>query len=183
MPTRPSGVALPAQPDTFAALQAMQSIVLAECLVSGLTPFAALSASDAARYGVSRAVFVGQPKDFADAYLPQCRIWIAPETETVSLTAYAGRAEAELEAIVRVYVDLRPDWYAAEQSVLSIRDALWSALLRHERLGGTVATVIESQARPGRGLGYEQIAGSDYRCYEARWLIRQQWSIAGGRVV
>jgi hypothetical protein len=183
MPTRPSGVALPAQPNTFAALQAMQSIVLAECLVNGLTPFAALNASDAARYGVASAVFIGQPKDFADVYLPQCRIWLTPESESVALAAYAGRAEAELEAIVRVYVDLRPDWYAAEQKILAVRDALWSALLRHERLGGTVATVVASDARPGRGLCYEQIAGSDYRCYEARWLIRQQWSFAGGRVV
>ncbi len=55
---RPSGVALPGQPATQVALQAMQSIVLSECLVGGVTPFAALSAADVSRYGVANAVFV-----------------------------------------------------------------------------------------------------------------------------
>lgn len=179
---RPSGVALPGQPATQVALQAMQSIVLSECLVGGVTPFAALSAADAIRYGVANAVFVGRPKDFADAYLPQCCIWIPQETEVVAL-GYAGRAFAEFEARVQVFVDLRTDWYAGEQQVLAIRDALMSALLRHARLGGTVLTVIASEAREGRGLSYEQIAGVEYRCFEARWWVRQQWTIAGGRSV
>lgn len=179
---RPTGVALAGQPATLAALQAMQSIVLSECLVGGVTPFAALSASDASRYGVANAVFVGRPKDFADAYLPQCAIWIPEATEAVTL-GYGGRASAAFEARVQVFVDLRTDWYAGEQRILAIRDALWPAMLRHARLGGTVATVIESQAREGRGLCYEQIAGVDYRCFEARWLVRQQWTIASGRNV
>ncbi len=179
---RPSGVALPGQPATLAALQAMQSIILSECLVGGVTPFAALSAADATRYGVANAVFVGRPKDFADAYLPQCCIWIPEETEAVEL-GYGGRVFAEFEARVQVFVDLRTDWYAGEQQALSIRDALWSGMLRHARLGGTVATVIESEAREGRGLYYEQIAGIEYRCFEARWRLRQQWTIASGRSV
>jgi hypothetical protein len=179
MPNNP----LPAQPATLAALQAMQAIILSECLVGGASPFAALSSADAARYGVSNAVFLGRPKDFKDVYLPQCCIWIPPETETVELVGYAGRADAEFEALVLVYVDLRSDWYAAEQQILSIRDALLPALLRHNRLGGGVSTVIESEVVPGRGLGYEQIGGSEYRCFEARWWVRQQWSIVGGRVV
>ena len=39
---RPQGVALPAQPDTLGALEAMRAIILSECLVGGVTPFAAL---------------------------------------------------------------------------------------------------------------------------------------------
>ena len=182
MPIRPA-LTLPAQPGTFAALQAMQAIILSECLVGGASPFAVLSSADATRYGVANAVFVGRPKDFKDAYLPQCCLWIPPETEAVELVGYAGRASAELTALVLVYVDLRPDWYAAEQQILTIRDALLPALLHHERLGGGVSTVIESEVQPGRGLCYEQIGGSEYRCFEARWWVRQQWSIAGGRVV
>jgi hypothetical protein len=84
MPASPA-VALPSQPATFAALQAMQTIILAECLVGGFTPFAALSAADTARYGVASAVFVGRPNDFHDAYLPQCAIWIPPAAETAVL--------------------------------------------------------------------------------------------------
>jgi hypothetical protein len=62
---RPSGVVLPGQPATLAALQAMQSIILSECLVGGVTPFAALAVADASRYGVANAVFVarGMPSD------------------------------------------------------------------------------------------------------------------------
>ncbi|MGH2514400.1 MAG: hypothetical protein ACRDHP_01985, partial [Ktedonobacterales bacterium] len=130
MPVYPPALMLPAQPATFAALQAMQSIILSECLIGGVSPFAALSSADAARYGVANAVFLGRPKDFKDVYLPQCCLWIPPETEAVALVGYAGRAEAEFEALVQVYVDLRPDWYAAEQQILSIRDALLPALLR-----------------------------------------------------
>ncbi|HEU0026407.1 MAG TPA: hypothetical protein VFQ25_04765 [Ktedonobacterales bacterium] len=184
----PSGITLPGQLDTLGALAAMRGIILAECLVGGVSPFAALSAADAARYGVSRAVFIGRPKDFNDAYLPQCVIWIPPEQSAeleagTALESLSGRASAEFEALVRVYVDMRANWYAGEQQILAIRDALWPAMLRHARLGGTVPTVIASEARAGRGLDYEQIAGVEYRMFEARWLARQQWSIAGGLVV
>ncbi|HEV2459278.1 MAG TPA: hypothetical protein VGS80_13040, partial [Ktedonobacterales bacterium] len=83
MPLPRPGIALPAQPATFAALRAMQSLILSECLVGGVSPFAALTSADAARFGVANAVFVGRPKDFKDAYLPQCCVWIPPETEVV----------------------------------------------------------------------------------------------------
>lgn len=172
---------LPAQPQTLAALQAMQATILAECLVGGLSPFAALSAADATRYGVSRAVFVGQPKDFADAYLPQCQIWLPEHAEVVTLTGYTGRATAELVALVRVYVEMQRDWWAGEQQIYAIRDALWPVLLRHARLGGGVPSVLDGQAQAGRGLCYEQLGGTVYRCYEARWMVRQHWMISGGR--
>lgn len=176
-------MSLPTQPDTLATLQAMQSLIVAGCLVGGTSPFAALSAADAARYGVANAVFVGQPKDVNTAYMPQCAITVPENAEVVTLAGYAGRAVAEIEALARVYVDPRPDWYAAEQQALAIRDALWPVLLRHAELGAMVASVIASEGRPGRGLCYEQIAGNVYRCYEARWWVRQQWSVAGGRAV
>jgi hypothetical protein len=181
MPIQPA-TTHPAQPHTHAALQAMQSIILAECLVGGVSPFAPLSTADATRYGVANAVFIGQPKDFNPAYLPQCAIAIPTGAESVALAGYAGRLTATFEATVTILVDPRADWYAAEQQILAIRDALWPALLHHGRLGGSVATVIESEARPGRGLGYQQIAGSDYRSYEARWWVRQQATLTSGRL-
>lgn len=180
--TVPAGVALPGEPGTLAALQALRGIILSECLVGGASPFAALSAADSARYGVAHAVFIGRPKDFNDGYLPQCCLWIPPETETIELTSYTGRAEAELEVRVLVVVDLRPDWYAAEQQILALRDALLPVLLRHEVAGGTVSTITQTAVQAGRGLCYETVAGSEYRCYEARWLVRQQWQVTGGRV-
>lgn len=176
---------LPSQPDTFGALRAMQTLILSECLVAGASPFAPLSASDATRYGVIRAVFVGRPKDFSDAYLPQCCIWLPPDTnaESVKLAGYAGRAFSTFDARALLLVDQRADWYAAEQQILALRDALWPVLLRHAQLGGSVASVTASEARIGRGLCYEQVAGVQYRCFEAIWRVRQQWQISGGRVL
>lgn len=184
-PPRGVGLTLPSQPATLGALQAMQAIILSECLVGGVTPFAALSVADATRFGVANAAFVGKPKDFRDEYLPQCCLWIPPEqpSQAATLEGYTGRASAEFEALVQVYVDMRTDWYLGEQQALTIRDALWPVLLRHERLAARAATVIASEGRVGRGLFYEQVAGVEYRCFEARWWARQQWLISGGRVV
>ena len=175
---------LPSQPDTFGALQAMQSLILSECLVAGASPFAALSASDASRYGVARAVFIGRPKDFSDAYLPQCCIWLPSDTnaDTVELSGYAGRALSTFAARILLLVDQRTDWYAAEQQILALRDALWPMLLRHAQLGGAVASATASEASVGRGLCYEQVAGVQYRCFEAIWRIRQQWQVSGGLI-
>ena len=175
---------LPTQPDTFGALRAMQSLILSECLVAGVSPFAPLSATDAARYGVARAVFVGRPKDFSDAYLPQCCVWLPAETsgDTVELAGYAGRATSTFAARVLLLVDQRSDWYAAEQQILALRDALWPVLLRHAQLGGTVPSVTATAAFVGRGLCYEQVAGVQYRAFEAVWRVRQQWQVTGGRI-
>src|SRR5579885_3484890 len=111
---------LPGQPATFAALQAMQSLILSECLVGGVSPFAALSASDAARYGVSNAVFIGRPKDFKDAYLPQCCLYV-PEADAtqqpVEMVGYVGRIFDEVEVHIQAFVDMRTDWYLGEQKV------------------------------------------------------------------
>jgi hypothetical protein len=172
-------------PSTLAVLQAMQGIILSECLVGGVSPFAALSTADASRYGVARSVFVGRPKDFKDGYLPQCNLWIPPNDATnqpVELAGYVGRVEDEVEVTLQAFVDLRADWYAGEQQIIAIRDALWPVVLRHLLLGGTVASVTEADAREGRGLCYETVAGQEYRCYELSWLVRQQWTISGGRV-
>lgn len=174
---------LAAGPDTLGVVQAMQSLLISEVLVGGLSPWAALSPADATRYGVSRAVFIGQPKDFRDAYLPQCALWV-PEgsagDQPVELVGYAGRVFDEIAVTVRAFVDMRADWYAGERKILQIRDALWPVVLRHRLLGGTVATVTEANVIEGRGLCYEEVAGTEYRCYELLWIVRQQWSIAGG---
>lgn len=176
---RPTGLTLPARPDTLGALRAMQAILVAECLVGGVSPFAALSAGDAARFGVARAIFVGEPKDFNDAYLPQCCVWIPEGHEALTLESLGGRACAEFVAAVDICVDVRGDWYAGEQTVLALRDALWPALLHHQRLGGMVPSVTASEGREGRGLGYAQVAGVEYRTYSAWWWVRQEWAGSG----
>jgi hypothetical protein len=175
---------LPSHPDTFGALQAMQSLILSECLVAGVSPFAALSASDAIHYGVARAVFIGRPKDFSDVYLPLCCIWLPSNTnaETMEMAGYTGRALSTFAAHMLVLVDQRTDSHAAEQQILTLRDALWPVLLRHGQLGGTVASVTASEAFIGRGLCYEQIAGVQYRGFEAIWRVRRQWQVSGGLI-
>jgi hypothetical protein len=179
-------LSLPNGPQTLSALRSMQSIIISEALVASASPFAALSAADAARYGVARAVLIGKPKDFKDGYLPQCNIWVpegAQADEPVDLIGYSGRVSDEIEAIVTAYVDMRTDWYAGEQLILQIRDALWPAVLHHERLGGGVTGVLESWAREGKGLAYEDVSGTTYRIYELLWGFRQQWSLTGGRAI
>lgn len=170
-------------PNTLGVLQALQGIIINGALVGGVSPFAALSTTDATRYGVARAVFIGRPKDFSDAYLPSCCLWIPERDEPhqpVELMGHTGRVFDDIEITVQAFADLRTDWYAAEQKILQIRDALWPVVLKHVQLGGTVATVTESDAWEGRGLCYEEIGGVQYRCYELQVGIRQQWSIAGG---
>ena len=73
--------------NTLALLQSVQALILAN---TG-SAFAALSAADAARYGVSRAVFVGAPKEYKDGYLPQCHI--IPEADLVAVSGGASRVE------------------------------------------------------------------------------------------
>ena len=51
------------------------------------------------------------------------------------------------------------------------------------RLGGSVPGVMESWAREGRGLCYEEVAGMEYRCYELLWGFRQEWNLSGGRAI
>lgn len=180
---------LPSAPATLQALQAMQTIILSEVLVSAASPFAALSTSDAARYGVARAVFVGRPKDFSDAYLPQCSIWIPPTSPTeeaqqpLTFAGYAGRVAETVEAYVTAYADMRSNWWAGEQQILAIRDALLPVVLKHAQLGGTLATVTQAWVAPGRGLCYETVAGVEYRAYELRWSFRQQYVVAGGKTL
>lgn len=177
---------LPTAPATLSILQAMQSIIISEALVSAASPFAALSAADQTRYGVSKAVFIGRPKDFKDAYLPQCCLWV-PESDAaeqaVSLVGYSGRVMDMLAVTVQAFVDMRTDWYAGEQKILQIRDALWPAVLHHLKLGGSVASVIDAQAHEGRGLCYEEVASVQYRCYELIWWVRQQWTMSGGLAI
>ena len=170
-------------PNTLGVLQAVQGIIINEALVGGVSPFAALSASDVTRYGVARAVFVGRPKDFADVYLPCCVLWIPEREEAhqpVELMGHSGRVFDDVEITVQAFTDLRTDWYAAEQKILQIRDALWPVVLKHVMLGGTVATVTEADAWEGRGLCYEEIGGVQYRCYELQLGVRQQYNLAGG---
>jgi hypothetical protein len=99
------------------------------------------------------------------------------------LTGYGGRVFGDVEAIITAYMDMRTDWYAGEQQILQIRDALWPAVLCHEKLGGTVSGAIEAWAREGRGLGYEEMAGVEHWVYELLWGVRQQWMLSGGRAV
>lgn len=179
MPTTP----LASGPNTLGVLQAMQSIILNETLVGGVSPFAALLAHDATRYGVSRAVFIGRPKDFSDAYLPQCALWIPERDEReqpVELVGHIGRVFDDSEVTVQVFCDLRSDWWAAERQILQIRDAIWPVVLKHLLLGGAVPTVTEADAWEGRGLCYEEIVGVEYRCFELIWAFRQEYVIAGG---
>jgi hypothetical protein len=178
------GGALGAGPNTLGVLQAMQGLILGNVLVGGVSPWAPLSAADAMRFGVTAAVFIGRPKDFKDVYLPQCCLW-APEHEEarqpVEVVGFSGRVYGTLEVTVQAFVDVRTDWYAGEQTILAIRDALWPVVLRHRLLGGA-AGVTGAEAREGRGLCYEQVTGVEYRCYELFWRVEQQWRITGGVV-
>src|SRR6185437_413753 len=127
---------VPGAPNTLGVLRAVQSLIVNNVLVGGVSPFASLSSADATRYGVSRAVYVGAPKDFRDAYLPQC--YIVPEGEMMTLAGAQGRAEDQLVVRVTAVVDFS-DWWTGEQNILALRDAMWPVLLAHLR-GGAAAS-------------------------------------------
>ena len=61
---------IPTAPATLSLLRAVQTLILNNVLIGGTSPFAALSSADATRYGVANAIYIGEPKDFRDAYLP-----------------------------------------------------------------------------------------------------------------
>jgi hypothetical protein len=176
---------VPGAPNTLGVLRVVQTLIVNDVLLSGVSPFAALSSADAARYGVARAVYVGAPKDFKDAYLPQCQI--VAEEEAVTLLGAQGRAEDALTVRVTAIVDFT-DWWAAEQNILALRDALWPVLLTHLRGGAGAGTSFVAldpatgAAEHRDGFATEEIAGVWYRTWTARIIARQVWAAAGGLV-
>jgi hypothetical protein len=177
---------VPTGPNTLGMLQAVQGLILGNVLMGGVSPFASLNAADAARYGVARAVYIGAPKDFKDAYLPQCQI--VPEEETVALAGAQGRAEDVLAVRVMAVVSFT-DWWAAEQQILALRDAIWPVLLAHVRGGASVGTGFvaldpaagANEARRG-GFGLLEVAGVWYRTWTCHLDARQVWAATGGLV-
>jgi hypothetical protein len=165
--------------NTLGMLQAVQTLILAN---TGST-FAALSASDAARYGVTRAVFVGAPKDYKDLYLPQCHI--VAMTDGIIVAGGAARVEDVVRARVRAVVDFS-DWWAAEQSILSIRDTLVLLLGTHVRAGATaggaiIGLALDEKDQPGV-FETVQVAGVWYRQWSGMIQIEQVYSPSGGFV-
>ncbi len=178
---------VPGAPNTLGMLRAIQSLIVNNVLIGGVSPFAALSSADAARYGVSRAVYIGAPKDFRDGYLPQCHI--VPEGEAVTLMGAQGRAEDHLVVRVTAVVDFS-DWWAAEQNILALRDAMWPVLLAHLRGGATAGTGFvaldpdENASERSHASGFEmmEVAGVWYRAWTCHLMARQVWAASGGLV-
>lgn len=176
---------VPTAPNTLAVLRAVQTLILNDVLIGGGSPFAALGSTDAARYGVARAVYIGAPKDFRDAYLPQCHL--VAEDEAVALVGAQGRASDELLIRLTVVVDFT-DWWAAEQNILALRDAIWPVLLAHLRGGAGTGTSFVAldlpQTAPERQNGFAlmEVAGVWYRTWTTHLLARQVWAAAGGLV-
>jgi hypothetical protein len=170
---------LPPAPATLAALQALQSLILNN---SGTT-FAALSATDAARYGVARAVYIGSPKDFKDLYLPQCQI--IPLAETLALAGEQARVSDTLAVEVRCAADFT-DWWAAEQNILAMRDLLLPLFAAHVRAGaaaGSPLLALSFAAQEPHGI-FEivQVAGVWYRTWSCLLEIEQVYAPTSGLV-
>jgi hypothetical protein len=163
--------------NTLALLQSVQALILAN---TG-SAFAALSAADAARYGVSRAVFVGAPKEYKDGYLPQCHI--IPEADLVAVSGGASRVEDVVTCRVRVVVDFS-DWWAAEQAVLAIRDQLLALFATHVRggaaAGGAVVALDVDPKQRGGEFQTVQVAGVWYRSWSVLIEVEQVYVPSSG---
>lgn len=163
-------------PATLATLQALQSLIIAH---TGTT-FAALSAADQARYGVARAVYVGAPKDFKD-YLPQ--LHLVPTADAVVLAGAMGRVEDTIAVDCRVVVEFN-DWWAAEQSVLAIRDTLLALLLARLRAGGTAGLALvasgSEKTQPHGEFATLLVAGTWYRTWTLGLALTQVYVPVGG---
>lgn len=171
---------LPSAPDTLTSLRATQSLILA-AMGNG---FAALSAADATRLGVARAIFIGAPKDFNDGYLPQCHL--VAEDDAVSRVGANGRIVDALRVRVTLVADYT-DWWNGEQTILALRDQLWPTLLAHVRAGTSAgATLVAldplAVATRGVGFGFLEVAGVWYRTWSATVDLRQIWAPSGGLV-
>jgi hypothetical protein len=166
-------------PNTFGALQALQSLILAN---TGTT-FAALSSADAARYGVARAVYIGAPKDFKDRYLPQCHI--VPVDDRIAVIGEQARVSDAITCEVHCIADYT-DWWTAEQQMLTIRDLLVPLLVRHLRagasaggnlIGASIASVEDRDA-----FSTLEVAGVWYRSWCCLVTLEQIYVPAGGFV-
>lgn len=164
-------------PNTLGMLQSLQALIIAN---SGTT-FAALSASDATRYGVSRAVLIGAPKDFRDGYLPQ--LHLEPLADQIAVTHAQGRVEDSISVRLRAFVDFS-DWWAAEQNILNIRDLLVPLLATHLRAGATAGGNLAALAlAPGEIAGEfdtVEVAGVWYRAWACVVTLEQVYVPAGG---
>ena len=176
---------VPTTPATLSLLRAMQTLILTNVLIGGTSPFAALSSADATRYGATNAIYIGEPKDFRDGYLPQCHL--VAEEEAVMLVGAQGRASDELQIRLTVVVDFT-DWWAAEQSILALRDTIWPVLMAHLRGGAGTGTsfvaldLAEATLQHQNGFATMQVAGVWYRTWTCHLLARQVWAASGGLV-
>lgn len=174
---------VPAAPATLSTLQAVQALLLSNVLSGGVSPFAALTSADATRYGVARAVFVGAPKDFRDSYLPQCQI--TPESDAVQVQGAQGRARDELLIRLTCVVDYT-DWWQAEHTILTLRDAVWPVLLAHVRGGTPPGASLVALELPATAPSHPPTfatmlaAGVWYRTWTCHLLARQVWAAATG---
>jgi hypothetical protein len=166
-------------PNTQSALQALQSLILANTE----TTFAALSAADATRYGVARAIYIGAPKDFKDRYLPQCHI--VPVADRITVTGEQARVNDAITCEIRCVADYT-DWWVAEQQILTIRDVMVPLLATHLRAGATaggslMAATIASVEDRG-AFNTLEVAGMWYRMWTCLVTLDQVYVPAGGFV-
>ena len=166
-------------PNTLGVLQALQGLIVAN---SGTT-FAALAVADATRYGVARAVFIGAPKDFKDGALPQCQI--IPEDNDVTVIGAHGRVADVLTVRLRIVVDFT-DWWAAEQSILMIRDLLLPLLATHLRAGAApsspLAALDYAASTDHAAFTTITVAGVWYRTWSCLLRLEQIFVPTGGLV-
>jgi len=168
-----------AAPSTLATLQAIQTVILNG---SGVT-FAPLGSTDAARYGVGRAIFIGVPKQYRANLLPQCSIEAL--TDAVTVSGQHGRVRDSLTVRVRTFVDFT-DWWAAEQQVLTIRDLLLPLLAMHTA-GGTLPGQPLTQLALTNGavageFGTVNIGEVWYRNWSCNLTVTQVYAPLGGIV-
>jgi hypothetical protein len=166
-------------PNTQGTLQALQSLILAN---TGTT-FAALGSADATRYGVTRAVYIGAPKDFKDRYLPQCHI--VPVDDRITITGEQARVNDAITCEVRCIADYT-DWWAAEQQILTIRDVMVPLLATHLRAGATaggnlMASSIASVEDRG-AFSTIEVAEVWYRSWSCLVMLEQVYVPSGGFV-
>ncbi|MBA3822774.1 MAG: hypothetical protein H0X24_02575 [Ktedonobacterales bacterium] len=176
---------VPTSPNTLGVLRALQTLLLNNALIGGVSPFAALGSADATRYGVARAIYIGAPKDFKDGYLPQCQL--VAEGDAVTRAGAQGRATDEVLVRITAVADLT-DWWTGEQTILALRDAIWPVLLAHVRGGASTGTGFvaleqpDAEPHPNAGFGMLEVAGVWYRTWTCHVLARQLWTPSGGLV-
>lgn len=183
---------MPSQPHTWTVAQAVQTAVQGLTVVDfrhpvAASPFATFSASDAATYGATNAIYIGMPKELLTQYDRQCHIISCANEHVTWRTLGSGSAGSggkvwdEVVFYIRFLYLRQSNWYQTEQDLIAARDAMYpQILMTHTQLPGAAGVqAAHNDSQVGGfpiGHHYVEFDGQSWACWGFGWWIKQEWT-------